>query len=147
MKQDSKLYKLKNPAIKFYCALCRSPREMLHRKNLTTKNYFQIVVLSVTLIWALFSLMGFKSLFLFFIIWSGFEFVNKLLYRKELPCPHCGFDPTWYKKDIKLTRKRVKEFFDNQQLNAASANNGTQGSKNYQAATSYKEEKFPETSI
>lgn len=40
--------------------------------------------------------------------------MNKILYRRELPCPHCGFDPTWYKKDIKLARRKIAEFFEKQ---------------------------------
>ncbi len=111
----NRFYKLKNPALRFYCALCRTPREMIYRKNLSSKNYAQILVLSITLIWLLFPLMNFKSFFLFFVVWSAFELVNKMLYRRELPCPHCAFDPTWYKKDVKLAKRKVREFFAQQE--------------------------------
>ena len=36
-------------------------------------------------------------------------------YRKEIPCPHCGFDASWYKKDVKIARRLVKEFWDKQE--------------------------------
>jgi hypothetical protein len=44
------------------------------------------------------------------IIWGLFESIHKSLYRKDLKCPYCGFDPKWYKKDVKLARQKVEEF-------------------------------------
>lgn len=39
-----------------------------------------------------------------------FESIHSSLYRKELRCPFCGFDPSWYKKDVKFARQKVEEF-------------------------------------
>jgi ribosomal protein S14 len=44
------------------------------------------------------------------IIWAIFESTHKSLYRKDLKCPYCGFDPKWYRKDVKLARQKVEEF-------------------------------------
>ncbi|MBL7664764.1 MAG: hypothetical protein JNM93_06490 [Bacteriovoracaceae bacterium] len=109
----SRFYKLKNPSSKFFCALCRAPREMYYQKNLSKKNIAQIAMISVLTVWLAFPLMGFKSLFLIFIIWGVFETTNKTLYRRELSCPHCAFDPTWYRKDVKVARQKVDQFFAN----------------------------------
>lgn len=64
------------------------------------------------LTWALVPLMHEKAVFIFFIVWPSFEIINKILYRKELPCPYCGFDATWYRRDVKVARKIVKNFWD-----------------------------------
>lgn len=32
-------------------------------------------------------------------------------YRKEIPCPHCGFDASWYKKDVKVARRLVAAYW------------------------------------
>jgi len=43
-------------------------------------------------------------------IWATFESLHQMLYRKDSKCPYCGFDPTWYKKDVKFARQQVEEF-------------------------------------
>mgnify|MGYP000150273209 CR=1 FL=1 len=111
---SQKFYKVKNPKKKFLCALCSAPREMRYSKNLSFKNYLQIIVLSLFLAWCFSPLMGEKSLYLFFIVWLSVELANKLLYRKEIPCPYCGFDATWYRRDVKVANKMVKNFWKNQ---------------------------------
>lgn len=111
MKNKNRFVKIKNPKKEFLCALCSAPRQMRYSKNLSRKNYLQIVVTSVLLSWLLFSFVGPKALFSIFFVWTAFEVTNKFLYRKEIPCPYCGFDATWYKRDIKLARKKVEEFW------------------------------------
>jgi hypothetical protein len=41
-----------------------------------------------------------------------FELSIRTDFKKQVPCPHCGFDATWYKKDVKVARSVVKEFWD-----------------------------------
>jgi hypothetical protein len=109
--QSGLFYKVKNPQRKFLCALCSAQREIKYSKNLSYKNYMQIIVLSITASWLLFSFMGPKSVFAIFLIWPVFEVVNKLLYRKEISCPYCGFDATWYRRDVNVANKKVKDFW------------------------------------
>lgn len=109
--QSKRFYKVKKPRSSFLCALCSAPRQMKYSKNLSLKNYFQLTLLAVSLSWLCFPLMGFKSLFWVWIIWPAAEMVNKLLYRKEIPCPYCGFDATWYRRDVRIARKKVEEFW------------------------------------
>jgi hypothetical protein len=106
-----RFFKVKKAAYHFLCPLCASPRQMRYRKILGTTHYIQILLLSGALVAMLWPWMGFKATFLTFLVWMGFELVNKLLYRKEIPCPYCGFDATWYKRDVKLARKKVQEFW------------------------------------
>lgn len=56
-----------------------------------------------------------KVVFIFFLILAAFEMINKHLYRKEIPCPYCGFDATWYRRDVKVARQKVENFFSNDQ--------------------------------
>jgi len=110
--ENKKFVKIKNAKKSFVCALCKAPREMRYSKNLEDKNYLQIIVLSAFLTWCLFPLMEFNAAFVVFIVWPVFEMVNKSLYRKEIPCPYCGFDATWYRRDVKMARKKVSEFWE-----------------------------------
>lgn len=108
---DRRFYKVKKPVKEFICALCTSKREMKNSKDLSLFNYAQILLTSFALSYLLYPLIGAKVVFIIFIVWSGFEIVNKSLYRKELSCPYCGFDATWYRRDIKMAHKKVKEFW------------------------------------
>jgi hypothetical protein len=67
-------------------------------------------MLTSLLTYGTYSWFGFKGAMTLPVVWIIFETIHKALYRKELSCPFCGFDPTWYKKDIKLARKRVEDF-------------------------------------
>jgi hypothetical protein len=109
--QTGRFYKVKNPRKSFLCALCSAPRSMQYSKNLSGIKYLQIIVMSVSTGWLLFPLMGVKAVLLAFPIWMLVEVANKLLYRKEVACPYCGFDATWYRRDVKVANKIVKEFW------------------------------------
>lgn len=93
-----------------FCALCRSPRKLRYPRHLSVLNYIQILIIAVSLGAVSYPWLGLKSVIVLPIIWVFFEGIHKSLYRKDLKCPSCGFDPTWYKKDVKLARRKVEEF-------------------------------------
>lgn len=93
-----------------YCALCRTPRALQYDSNLSARHYGQIALITVILTWALFPVLEWKTLGSFFILWAGFEFTRKSLYRRDVKCSTCGFDPTWYRKDVRIARKHVENF-------------------------------------
>jgi hypothetical protein len=93
-----------------YCALCRLPRKLRYSRHLSALHYGQILVLALVFTGATFPFFGFKGVGSLPIIWALFESIHKSLYRKDLKCPYCGFDPKWYKKDVKLARQKVEEF-------------------------------------
>lgn len=93
-----------------YCALCRSPRKLRYSRHLSKKNYLQIFVLSLVTTAILYPWVSLKGIYSLPIIWALFEGIHKSLYRKELKCPFCGFDPKLYRKNVKLTREKVEEF-------------------------------------
>ena len=100
----------KRPIKECFCALCRTPRKLRYNRFLSAINYVQILMVSFALAAIFYPLLGYKSFAFLPIVWAIFESVHKLLYRKDLKCPYCGFDPKWYKKDVKLARKKVEEF-------------------------------------
>lgn len=108
---DRKFFKVKNPNKSFLCALCSAPRQMKYNRNLSFKNYLQLTTLAVGLMYFLFPVFGFKTIYLMFVIWFIAEVANKILYRNKLPCPYCGFDATWYRRDVKVARKKVEDFW------------------------------------
>jgi hypothetical protein len=95
----------------FLCALCGTSRQMRYKSRLSKFNYLQLGVVAGSLSYFLFPLMEFKVVYLFPILLVIYEMTNKILYRKELSCPHCGFDPVWYKRDVKMARKKVETFW------------------------------------
>ena len=109
--QSKKFYRVKKANREFLCALCSAPRQMRYSKYLSLQNYLQVALLTATLGYFLFPLMKAKVVFLFFPVWLVFELGNKLLYSRELPCPYCGFDPSWYRRDVTVAKKMVQNFW------------------------------------
>lgn len=93
-----------------FCALCRSPRKLRYSRHLSKLHYGQILVITLVLTAATYPWLGLKAAASLPIIWGVFESIHKSLYRKDLKCQYCGFDPKWYKKDVKLARLKVEEF-------------------------------------
>ena len=108
---SKRIFKYKNPSSKFLCPLCGIERAVRYSPRLTLKNYLQIIMLSIPVIYFLFPLMEMRSFFSFFLIWFIFEGTVRTLYAKEVPCPHCGFDASWYKRDVRVAREKVQEFW------------------------------------
>ncbi len=102
--------KSKSEKTECFCALCRSPRVIRYSRRLKGRHYLQILTLGIVFVASTYTWFGFNGAFAFPIIWAIFESQYKALYRKDLKCPYCGFDPTWYKKDVKLARQKVEEF-------------------------------------
>jgi hypothetical protein len=109
--KNKKFFKVKNSKNEFLCALCKAPRQMRYSKNLSKVFYLRLLLLSAFLGWALHPVMGVKALAGILVLWPIAEFVNKILYRKEIPCPYCGFDATWYRRDVKIAKKKVETFW------------------------------------
>lgn len=93
-----------------FCALCRSPRKLRYSRHLSSLNYGQILVLTIVFTAAAYPWLDWKGAISLPVIWGLFESIHKSLYRKDLSCPYCGFDPKWYKKDVRLARQKVEEF-------------------------------------
>lgn len=111
MDMTKRFYRVKGARREFLCALCRAPRQMRYSSKLAAKNYAQLLIFSLSLVWMLFPWFGIRSTLLALAIWPCVEFVNKLLYRKEISCPYCGFDATWYRRDVRVARRKVEEFW------------------------------------
>ena len=109
---ETRVFKLKKPRMEFFCPLCSCKRGFSYSPRLSKKNYVQIFFLSLMLSMMLYPFLGFRSVVVFFLVLGGMEFSIRVLFKKEIPCPHCGFDATWYKKDVKVARQKVKEFWD-----------------------------------
>ncbi len=108
---ETRTFRFKQPAVEFFCPLCRTARAITVHYKLTAFHYLQMAVICSTLGLLLWPLVGIKSIFSFFLVWVAFEGTLRLLWRREIPCPHCGFDASWYKTDVKVARRRVEEFW------------------------------------
>lgn len=107
----SRVYKYKNQANTFFCPLCRTERGITTSPRLTKKNYVQILLTSIILGAALFPFIGANCFIVFFVSWGLFELAVRTDYKKQIACPHCGFDATWYKRDVKVAKQIVKDFW------------------------------------
>lgn len=108
---ESRVFKYKNKASQFFCPLCRTERGISVSPRLTKKNYFQILLTTTVIGSMLFPFFGVESFVIFFAILGGFELAIRSDYKKQVACPHCGFDATWYKRDVKVARQLVKDFW------------------------------------
>ena len=117
MKQplETRVYKYKNKNRNFFCPLCRTERNVTVSPRLTKKNYVQISISSIVLGAILFPVFGVEGFSVFFLLWGGFELAIRSDFKKQVPCPHCGFDATWYKRDVKVARQKVAEFWAQKQ--------------------------------
>lgn len=100
----------KSHARECFCALCRTPRKLRYTRSLQGRHHFQVLVLTLVATAATFPWFTWKGSLSLPIIWIIFDYSYKSLYRKDLKCPYCGFDPAWYKKDVKFARQKVEEF-------------------------------------
>lgn len=110
---EKRPYKFKNPVLDFYCPLCRSKRSLVYGSKLMKKHYVQIGITSLLIMLLTYRMMDARIFLWPLIVWGMFESYHKFMFRKEVPCPYCGFDATWYKRDVKVARRVVQEFWEN----------------------------------
>ncbi len=108
---ERRVFRLKKPAIRFLCPLCGTERALNYRSRLTRSNYVQIVVMSVVTVVVSYPWFAWRAFFFFFLYWISLEGTIRYLFKRQLPCPHCGFDAIWYKRDVKIARQKVQEFW------------------------------------
>ena len=112
---ETRVYKYKNKSRNFFCPLCRTERNVNASPRLTTKNHIQITLTSIVVGSILFPFFGVEGFLIFFVIWGGFELAIRSDFKKQMPCPHCGFDATLYKRDVRVARQKVAEFWAQKQ--------------------------------
>lgn len=110
---EIRVYKYKNPSKTFFCPLCRTQRAFVHTPRLMLKHYIQIAMLTVIFVMVTYPLMEFRGFPIFFVFWGVFELTKRWIFREEIPCPHCGFDASWYKKNVPTAKRLVEEFWKN----------------------------------
>ena len=108
---EKRTYKFKRAHMEFFCPLCKTQRAVSTDPHLSIMNYFQITLITMAISACLYPFMELKGIFSFFVVWGAFEATLRVNFRKEVPCPHCGFDASWYKKDVKVARQKVDEFW------------------------------------
>jgi hypothetical protein len=118
---EKRVYHYKKPSMEFYCPLCRSRRAFLYRPGLSMKHYVQMLITTVVISLATFSMTSWRCFIYFFILWAAFEFFNRVLLCREVPCPHCGFNASWYKRDVKVARQLVKKFWEGKNISTGTA--------------------------
>lgn len=110
-----RVYRAKKPVMDFLCPLCGTQRSLIYKSKLEFKNYLHIILITTVLSLMLYPLMQWKVGFIFFIVWAVYELVAKLLFRKNVPCPYCGFDATWYKRDVRVAKRFVEDYWKRKQ--------------------------------
>ena len=101
---ENRPFRFKQARAKFHCPLCASERYLCSHHLLDVRQYLQIVVLTGLFTYFLFDVVAWRGLSMVFVFWGAYEAVNRLLYRSEIACPYCGFDASWYGRDVKVAR-------------------------------------------
>ena len=110
-----RVYKYKNKDRNFFCPLCRTERNVTTSPRLTKKNIVQISLTSIMIAAALYPFFKIESGVVFFAVWGFFEFAIRSDYKKQIACPHCGFDASSYKRDVRVARQQVADFWAQKQ--------------------------------
>ena len=109
---EERTYRFKKVDLEFFCPLCSSKRAITTGHRLTILNYGQIALVTglfTALLWPWAGLRGFLCFFPFLMVFEG---ARRMLFSRGVPCPHCGFDAAWYKRDVKVARRLVDEFWE-----------------------------------
>lgn len=113
---EKRVYKYKNKSRNFFCPLCRTERNVSASPRLTKKNHIQIILSTIVLGSILFPYFGVEGFVVYFACWGAFELAIRSDFKKQVPCNHCGFDATLYKRDVRVARQKVAEFWAQKQL-------------------------------
>ncbi len=105
-------YRIKKAQMSFLCALCGSQRQMSLRSRPSVRNYIQMTLLISLVCALLWPWMDYRGLVFAPFIWVLWELIHYGLFRRQLPCPHCGFDVAWYAKDVRVAKRKVREFWE-----------------------------------
>ena len=90
---------------KYHCPLCRSLNQVRYDGKMSARQVLGILSFSLVILYAFLSRLEAGAIVLCFLAWALVEIFNRLMYRSEIPCKGCGFDPIWYKKDIRKARE------------------------------------------
>ena len=113
-----RVFRVKKAVLRFFCPLCGAQRGLRYGR-LRLPHYLRILVISMILAVVLWPFCGAKSLSLGLLVWAGYEFALGVLGRQEVPCPHCGLDAIWYRRDVNTARKMVQGFWAKSSLPVA----------------------------
>ena len=111
MNPMERTYHTKKASLRFLCPLCGAQRSLYYQASLKLHHYVHIILISVVAGLVSWPLMGWKGIFPSLFVWACYELGLRSLYRKDILCPHCGFDAAWYKKDVKRARQMVQDFW------------------------------------
>lgn len=114
---ETRTYIVKSPSLRFYCPLCRTKRAFRYQSKLKMRNWLHVALISCVLSIFTWKIMEIRIFIWPFCVLLVYEFSLKFMLRKEIPCPHCGFDATWYKRDVPTAKKLVAEFWKERSKN------------------------------
>ena len=99
-----------------FCALCGIKREFAGHRFLTKKMWARVLAIGSFLSLLTYPLLGWNCLLSLVMVAIMYEFTNMSIYRKEVKCPHCGFDPIWYRKNWRLAKTMIQKTVDAKKL-------------------------------
>jgi hypothetical protein len=104
---ETRPFKIRNPKLEFICPLCRTQRGFAFSHKISRKSALKVFFISLFTI----PFLGIWAMALFFGLVSLLELGLRLLHKCEVPCPYCGFDASWYKRDLNTAREKIKSFW------------------------------------
>jgi DNA-directed RNA polymerase subunit RPC12/RpoP len=111
MEVKKRIYRSRKATITYFCALCRAERFSKVVPRLSALNFLQIILLTGIFTALSFPLAQWSGLVSFFVFWATLEGVKRHWFKRDLSCPHCGFNALKYRKDVGACREEVKAFW------------------------------------
>lgn len=92
-----------------FCALCKTPRRIYRKKNISFMNLLASALASVVLMFAIWQQYDPRVMIVFVVCLAISEVFVKIRWRLSVVCRQCGFDPVLYLKQPEAAAQKVKE--------------------------------------
>lgn len=109
---ETRPFRVKAPLVRFFCPLCGSERALARSHRLAPRHKAQVLFLTLLTTALLHPVAGWRGVLSVLVWWPAFELAVRALYRKDVPCPYCGFDAVWYRRDAGKARELVRRFWE-----------------------------------
>jgi len=95
-----------------YCAFCKVERRVYAHKHMNLVDILGLVVLGITITYAVYKSLDPRGLFFIAILLIVAEAFAQTKWRASMLCRNCGFDPVVYVRNPEQAGLKIKAFLD-----------------------------------
>lgn len=95
-----------------YCAFCKVERKVYAHKHLSLVDIFGLVLLGITVTYAVFKSLDPRGLYFVGLLLMIAEAFAQAKWRTSMVCRNCGFDPVIYVRSPEQAGLKIRAFLD-----------------------------------